>query len=82
MTIDAEDPVSEESIRSDDFMANGDLDNALPVPQWTVQKGASKHGKDMLVESQGYPYTIGGKWWPYIIWLHTNVVMLILRIIN
>jgi len=58
-TIDAEDPVSEESIGSDDFVANGGSDKTRPVPQWTVQKGASKRGKDVLVESQGYSYTVG-----------------------
>jgi len=64
-------------------MANGSSDDTPPVLQWTVQKGASKRGKDMLVESQGYSYIVG------MVGIYNMVtskccdaLMLIFRIIN
>jgi len=56
-TIDVDEEVSEDSIRSDDMVAAAS--DAPPVQQWTVHKGASKRGKDMLVEGQGFSYTVG-----------------------
>jgi len=55
-TIDAVDTASEDSLRSDDMVAT---DDAPPVQQWTVHQGASKRGKDVLVEAQGFSYTVG-----------------------
>ena len=53
-TINVDEPVSEESIRSDNKVAPAS--DAPPVRQWSVHKGASKRGKDTLVE--GFFYTV------------------------
>ena len=54
--MDAIDTASDDSLQSEDMVAT---DDALPVQQWTVHQGASKHGKDILVDAQGFSYTAG-----------------------
>ena len=51
-TIDVDASVSEESIRSNDT-----ANTQPPAQRWTVYPGASKGGKDILVEANGYSYT-------------------------
>ena len=51
-------PQAEDSIQSDfmDDVMEAGIDNDAQVPEFRVVPGASKRGKDLLVESNGYMY--------------------------
>jgi len=58
-TVAGNEPVREDFVHNNDILDTGVHEAEQPVKQWTVHPGASKRGRDILVEAIGYSYTVG-----------------------
>ena len=59
-TIDATETADDNGVNAEDVEPG--VGDGAAVPQWEIHAGASKRGKDVLVESVGYTYTVGKRY--------------------